>query len=278
MTTQNFLITGATGKTGKRVARLLRDQGHEIREGSRGSEIPFDWNNPATWDTALAGISAMYIVVPDLGYESAVSQVHAFARMAFATGVKRAVLISYRDTGGGNIQVVQRTERAMADSGLALTILRLRWFSQNFSEFFQLDSILAGDIRFPAADGREAYVDLDDVAEVAVATLTGDLHIGKVYELTGPRPLSFGQIADELSRATGRTINYTPLNIDEFVAEQTALGVPQEAAEGMGTVYSFIGSGELDNTTNDIETVLGKPARDFTEYATTTAATGVWNV
>lgn len=273
---QHFLITGATGKTGRRVAGLLKDGGHPAREASRSSKIRFDWAVRSTWAPALDAITAAYVVMPDLGSPGAVEQARAFADLAAAHGVERAVLVSVPASGGMDMDTVTATEQAFVQAGLGLTVLRLRWFSQNFSEDFLHPDVASGDLRFPAGDGQEAFVDADDIAEVAVAALLDRRHTGQSYEVTGPRLLSFHDIAAELSAATGRAITYTPLSLEQFTAEQLSNGVPEGWAHMLGSLYAHIGTGALATTTHDVEKVLGKPARDFTAFAQASAAAGTW--
>ncbi|ROS30023.1 uncharacterized protein YbjT (DUF2867 family) [Rathayibacter sp. PhB127] len=276
MTTSTVLVTGVTGKTGRRLVPLLRAAGHTVREGSRRAATPFDWDDTATWPAALADIDAVYVVLPDLGSASTVDQVRSFARAASAAGVRTAVMVSFPETGGMDTDVVATTEQQFTDAGLALTVLRLRWFNQNFSEDFLTDSVRQGVLRLPAGSGREAFVDADDIAEVALAALTETTRIGRSYDLTGPRSLSFHDIADELSRATGRSIRYEPISTDTYIEEQQATGVPEEFAQMLAALYNQIGTGALDHTSEDIDSVLGRPARDFRDYADATATTGVW--
>ena len=276
MSAETYLITGATGKTGRRVVRLLAGRGYAVREASRSTATTFSWTDQTTWPAALAGVTAVYIVLPNLGSPEAIEQVRAFAQRAAVAGVTRAVMVSVPVSGGMDVDVVEQTERQITDAAISLTVLRLRWFNQNFSEDFLLGAATAGELRLPAGDGREAFVDADDIAEVAVAALTDPAHAGRSYELTGPRLLSFAEIADELSTAQGRTVSYVPLSVDEFVAEQVGDGVPAEWAQMLGELYAHIGSGALATTSDDITRVLGKPATDFTDYARSAAATGVW--
>lgn len=274
MTNTTILVTGATGKTGRRVLTLLQEENLTVRAGSRSSETPFDWDNPSTWPAALHSVDAVYVVHPGLGSPTARDQVRAFARAASDVGVRKVVMVSVPDVGGMDVDIVNATEQSFPDAGIELTVLRLRWFFQNFSEDFLIEPVLAGALRLPAGDGREAFIDADDIAEVAVVALTNDGHDGHSYELTGPVALSFSDIATELSAATGRVITYEAPTLDDYVAEQTQQGVPGEWAQMLGGLYERIGSGVLNSVSNDVEKVLGKPARNFRHYAKATAS--IW--
>ncbi|MFD6059489.1 Rossmann-fold NAD(P)-binding domain-containing protein [Rhodococcus wratislaviensis] len=274
--TTRVLVTGATGKTGRRVTAILRGRGEPVRDASRTGGTPFDWTDLTTWHAALTDIAAVYIVTPDITDPAVVDQFRAFGQQAVSAGVTRATLLSVPHTGPVDTSPTAAAEEELAKTGLGLTILRLRWFHQNFSEDFLTPAVIAGDLRLPAGDGREAFVDADDIAEVVARTLTDNSHVGRSYELTGPRLLSFTDIAHELTKATGRTITYTPLTTEEYIAEQIDAGTPEEWARLSAHLYQGIASKALETTTTDIEQILGRPARDFTDYAAHTVTQGTW--
>lgn len=127
---------------------------------------------------------------------------------------------------------------------------------------------MSGELRLPAGEGKNPFIDADDIAEVAVATLTDPQHNCASYELrSGPRALSFAEVAEELTQATGRTISYTPLSTEEYVNEQIQEGFPAEFAELLAGTFGSIAAGNLEVSSPDVESVLGKPARDFQDLA-----------
>lgn len=276
MSTNPILVLGATGKTGRRVTALLQERGLAVRSASRNTQVPFDWNDQSTWSAAVEGVRTVYIVHSGLGTPKAAEQVHAFARIAAAAGVTKAVLVSTPDDGSPFSDAMRAAEKHIVDAGLSLTSLRLRWFYQNFSEDFLLPSVLSGELRLPAGTGKEAFVDADDIAEVAVAALTDDRHNGRLYEVTGPRLLSFAEIADEITRGAGHDVQYVPLDPDTFVAEQVALGVPADWAYMLSAMYQDIANEKLQTVSGDVEAVLGKPARDFSTFVSKMANDVVW--
>ncbi|MPQ57081.1 NmrA family NAD(P)-binding protein [Duganella sp. FT27W] len=276
MSSSPILVTGATGKTGRRVAAVLAQRGFPVRAVSRNSTIRLDWDDASTWPAALQGVRAVYIVHPGLGGDGAAAQVEQFVRAAAAAGVEKAVLASTPDDGSDFSRSMRAAESHIVAAGLQLTSLRLRWFFQNFSEDFLLQPVLSGELRLPAGDGKEAFVDADDIAEVAVAALTDARHNGRRYDLTGPRLLSFADVAREITDGAGHPLTYVPVDSDTYVAEQLAQQVPQEWARAFAALYQDIASGKLAQVSADVEAVLGKPARDFSGFVSNTARGGAW--
>ncbi len=272
--TDPILVIGATGKTGRRVADRLTAQGWTVRGASRHTDPAFDWDDPATWEAAVAGVPAAYVTfAPDLSFPGADERIGAFAATAGAAGVERLVLLSGRGEPGA-----VRSEDALLATGVPATILRASWFDQNFSEHFLLEPVLRGEIALPAADVPEPFVDVDDIADAAVVALTEDGHTGHVYELTGPRALTFAEAAEVLSDATGRSIRYVPVTADGFVAGLAGEGVPVDEAAALAALFAEVLDGRNASTADGIPRVLGRPARDFVEYARTAAAAGAWDV
>ncbi|CAM5267744.1 NAD(P)H-binding protein OS=Streptomyces tendae OX=1932 GN=F3L20_12780 PE=4 SV=1 [Streptomyces tendae] len=167
-------------------------------------------------------------------------------------------------------------ERALGAVGLEATLLRPRWFFQNFSEDFLRDAVRSGDVRLPAGQGKEAFVDAEDIAAVAVTALTQDGHAGQDYELSGPRLMSFADAVADIAHATGHGIGCTALSAETYAAEQRAHGVPEDWVRLTTGLYAEVRSGALNSLTGEVEKVLGRPARDFTDHARTTAAQGAW--
>ncbi|MFB8211052.1 MULTISPECIES: NmrA family NAD(P)-binding protein [unclassified Streptomyces] len=267
--TNTTLVIGGTGKTGRRVADRLSAKGLPVRIGSRSGTPPFVWEDPATWDAALDGVSAVYITYyPDLAFPGAAETVGAFAKAAVAKGARRLVLLSGRGEEGAVI-----SEDKVKESGADWTVVRASWFNQNFSESFFHDLVMAGEIVLPTGDAVEPFVDADDIADVAVAALTDDKHIGKTYELSGPRLLSFGDIAQELGKATGRTITYIPVSVDEYRQALAENGLPVEFAD----LFGLILDGRNAHLVHGVEEATGRKPKDFADFARDAAASGVWN-
>lgn len=263
------LVVGGTGKTGRRVAERLSALGYAVRVGSRSAAVPFDWHDEGTWDAALEGVSAAYLTYcPDLAFPGAVEAVGAFSRRAVERGVGRLVLLS-----GRGEEAAEAGEKAVMESGAAWTVVRCAWFDQNFSESFFLEPVLAGELALPVGGAVEPFVDVEDIADVAVAALTRAGHAGEVYELTGPRLLSFADVARELSAVTGREVRFAPVSPEAYRLVLEEAGLPGDFAE----LFSVILDGRNASLGDGVRRALGREPRDFADYARAAAATGVWN-
>ncbi len=272
--TKPILVLGGTGKTGGRVAQKLWDRGVAVRIGSRSAEPCFDWDDKATWAPALDGVSAVYIAYyPDLAVPGALEAVGSFTETALAAGVRRIVLLS-----GRGEEEAQRAEQALQESGADWTIVRASWFAQNYSESFLLDAVLAGEIALPSNGVTEPFIDADDIAEVAVAALTDESHIGQLYEVTGPRLMSFADAAGEIAKASGRAIGSSEIPAEDYAAQLKTFGVPPEVASLVMYLFTTVLDGRNEFVADGVERALGRAPQDFAAYARDAAATGVWGI
>lgn len=266
------LVLGGTGKTGRRVVERLKAEGHEVRVGSRSAVPSFDWDKEKSWDASLKGVTAVYITyAPDLAFPGASDAIEAFVAKAKRAGVKRLVLLS-----GRGEEEAQACERIVQASGIDWTIVRASWFNQNFSEGAFIEMVLNGAITLPAGNTPEPFVDANDIADVAVSALTLDHHAGQVYEVTGPRLMTFADIAAELSAATGREIAYVDIPHEAFMAEIEKSGVPRDVAWMLDYLFSTVLDGRNASLTDGVARALGRPPKDFSAYAREVARTGIW--
>lgn len=272
MQSKPILVIGATGKTGSRVATKLENAGHSVRPGSRSSAFPFDWEVPETWRPALDGVGSAYVTYfPDLAFPGAVEKLEALCKVAKDAGLNRLVLLSGR--GEHHARLGEDVVRA---SGIDYTIVRAAWFAQNFSEGYLRDPILEGVLPMPGNGIKEPIIDIDDIAEVVVAALTEDGHTGRLYEVTGPRLMTFAEMAENLSGAIGRPIQHIPISFEDFHQN-----VAQVGGDFVADVFTTIARETLDgrnaHVCDGVERALGRAPRDFTEFATRAANAGSWS-
>jgi uncharacterized protein YbjT (DUF2867 family) len=268
-----ILVLGATGKTGRRIVERLQARGVPTRIGSRSAQPPFDWEDRATWAPALRGVCALYITYyPDLAVPGAPDAVGVLARMAAEHGVQRLVLLS-----GRGEEEAQRSEEIVKQAGIEWTILRSSWFDQNFSEGFLLDSVLSGAVALPVGGVREPFVHADDLADIAVAALTEDGHGGRLYEVTGPRLMTFGEAVAEIAQAAGRDVRFDTVPMGAFTAELDRAGMSTDEVWLVNYLFSEVLDGRNESLSDGVQRALGREPRDFSDYVAATAPTGVWN-
>jgi uncharacterized protein YbjT (DUF2867 family) len=267
------LVVGGTGKTGARVVDRLVSRGLPIRSVAPSSEPPFDWTDETTWAPALRGIGSAYVTYfPDLAAPGAPAAIRSFTDLALASGVRRLVLLA----GRGEAEA-EECEQIVRDSGADWTIVRSTWFCQNFSESYLLEPIRRGHVLLPAGDVGEPFVDAGDIADVAVAALTDDRHVGQTYELTGPRLLTFAEAVAEIADAVGREIRYTQVSAEEFAAALREQNVPDAFVDLLLYLFTTVLDGRNARLTDGVRRALGREPRDFADYARESAATGVWD-
>ncbi|WKX13517.1 NAD(P)H-binding protein [Streptomyces sp. NL15-2K] len=265
------VVTGASGRTGGRVARAAAAAGLTVRPASRARG--FDWQDPTTWAQTLRGADAAYLVYPsDVGAPAAAEAVGALAREAVGLGVRRLVLLSAR---GAELAVP--AEEALKSSGADWTVVRASWFMQNFSEGPLVEGLRQGELVFPGGEVREPFVDVRDIADVVVAVLrSGDRYVGRTLEVTGARSLTWREAVGEISEAVGRKFVYTPVPVRAYGETLAEFGVPAEEVEALVEVFESTLDGRNAHVTDAVRQVLGREARDFTDFAREAAAEGTW--
>lgn len=268
-------VTGAPGKTGRRVMAHLAARGVAARPLSRRSSTPFDLEDEATWTDALRGATSLYLVVP-FPLTDPVGTVGRLAARAADLGVRRQVLLSARGIGQPGMELFTALEAAVTEAGPATTLLRPTWFAQNFTEDFFEPAIRRGVLRLPAGDLRDPFIDAGDIAEVAAATLTSDAFEGQAIELSGPRVLSFRDTAAIITAARGVPVTYEEVDADAYRRELVADGHREEDAEVILGVLDLLRDGRSAHLASGVEDVLGRPPRDFAAYVADVAATGAW--
>lgn len=273
MHTSPVLVIGNNGKTGRRVASRLQALGYATRGVSRSTSPAFDWQDPRSWRAALDGTRSAYVMFyPDLAIPTAEATIRQFVAVAKDAGLEHLLLLSGRGEPGA-----ERAEAVLANSGLDWNVVRASWFMQNFSESFMLDGILNGALQLPAGDTVEPFIDADDIADVAVAALTRPALRNRLFELSGPRALSFADCAAEISQAVGYPVNYTPIDIETFIQSLRRQGAPEEMTWLMRELFTVVFDGRNAAPTRGVDDVLGRPATDFSEFLRKAIASGAWD-
>jgi uncharacterized protein YbjT (DUF2867 family) len=243
----SILVIGGTGKTGRRVTDRLRARGHDVRVAARSTG--FHWDRPDTWAPHLAGARAVYLVTNPLSTDPSKEVADLLGRTD-----ARVVLLSARD-------MHSPAEAPVRGHPGGWTILRPTWFAQNFTEDLFTPFMRTGRLALPAGEGREPFVDLEDVADVAVEALTDPRHGGRTYELSGPELLSFREAVALL----GGGVEYIPVTAEEFTRENAGFG--EEFAEYTASLLVDIANGANAYLSDGVQQVLGRAPGDFAGFA-----------
>jgi uncharacterized protein YbjT (DUF2867 family) len=266
------VILGGTGKTGSRVTERLRAAGTPVRPVGRRTPIPFDWADRGTWDAAIAGADRAHVAyAPDLAVPGALEDVQALTERLVTGGVQRIVLLS----GRGEPEAADAEDVVIA-SGVEWGVVRCSWFFQNFTESYLRDPLVQGALHLPAGAVSEPFVDLDDVADVAAATLLDASLTGRIHELTGPELLTFGDVTEIVSRYTDRDIDYIPISAEEYSQAALAEGVPADVVSLLRYLFAVVLDGRNESVTDGVEQALGRAPRSFESFAAASAAAGLW--
>ncbi|NQX03300.1 NmrA family NAD(P)-binding protein [Rathayibacter sp. VKM Ac-2856] len=265
-----FLLLGGAGRTGSRILERLVARDRPVRLASRSTG--FDWDDRSTWPQPLSDARAVYVCFsPDLAFPGVPERMAELGRLAASTGVERLVLLSGRGEEGA-----RASEAALREGGLPVAVLRCSWFQQNFSEHFLTGPVRRGRLALPAPDVPEAFVDLEDVADAAVAALLRAEPAAGTWELSGPELLTFTDIARILQEEIGAPVEFAQVAVPEFVDDLASDGVPPEEAEPLARLFTEILDGRNASLASGVEALLGRAASPFRAYARRTAATGVW--
>jgi uncharacterized protein YbjT (DUF2867 family) len=267
------LVLGATGKTGSRVANRLLSHGLPVRTAARsGADAHFDWDDPETYAPALDGVKRVYLLGPVMRTDFA-DQISVFLDRAEAAGARHITYLSAYGIDAAPPETAMRSVELDLLSRRSLThaILRPAWFMQNFSETFLKP--IGGAILVPTGDGAEAFVDAEDIAAVASATLVDpEAHAGAQYALTGPEALTLAEAATIISDVSGLAIDYIDIDREEWVAGAVASGVPAEYGGVLRVLTETIASGRGSRPNSDVAKATGTAPTRFADFARRTAA------
>jgi len=275
-----LLITGATGNVGGEIVRSLNAAGRAPRiyvrdpakaarlsPGAKYEAVSGDFADLAAFRRALEGVEALFLVTTeDDAFIEGLADLMAAVRGA---GVRRCVVLSATADMDSSVDFIRRhgeIERRIRQSGVEHTFLHPDWFMQNFDHF-----AAAGAINFPAGAGKTSFVDVRDVADLAIRCLIEPHHVGLTYSPTGPRAISFAEAALILSRSLGRLISYRDVPADQFAAGLIRAGLPAWRAQMQAGMTLGLRLGLISEPSQDVRFVLGRPPRSFEAYAASLA-------
>jgi len=267
--TPTVLVLGATGTTGSRVVRALRERGVVPREASRTAAGPtrFDWRDETTWEPALQGVQRLYLVAPTDGSDPAPT-VARFLTASIDAGLRRVVLLSSSalepaPAGPGALPAVVRA--AVPE----WAVLRPSWFMSNMlGETPLAAGLRAGEVVTATGAGRVAFVDPDDIAAVAVQALLAEPSLNTELVLTGPATHSYNELCELVADSRGHPIRYHSATVQEYADHLVRAGLPAAYAPLLAGLDEPISRGSEDRITDTVSQVTGRPAGTLYAFIT----------
>lgn len=271
------LVTGASGNIGGFVVTALTRAGLPVRAagtdpaalGRRYPNVPavqLDFGDPATFAPAVDGAVGLFLMRPP-----AIARVgptlNALLDVAEQHGVGHVVFSSVTGADTNRVVPHHRVETHLASTKLSWTILRPGFFAQNLADSYRHDMVDDDRIYLPAGNGRAAFIDVRDVADVAAMVFADPAaHRGCGYVLTGPRALNFSEVATVLSAELGRTITYQPASVLGYLRHVHGQGLPWAQALVQTVLHAGLRRGQAEQIDPTAERLLGRPPRTLQNY------------
>ena len=283
-------VTGAGGTLSSEVIRQLEqkapfraayfsDKAAETARARGIDAVVIDYNQPKTLRAAFQGCDTLFLLGPNALNQTEL-ELNA-VEAAKAAGVRHIVkqsVMGAAEEAYSLANIHRPVEKAIEESGLAWTFLRPNSFMQNAVTFMAQTIRAEGAFYSASGQARISHVDVRDIAAVAVTALRAPGHEGRIYTLSGPEALTYDDMADELSKALGRTIRHISLSPADLKAGMLAEGMPEAIADRMLDLERYFREDRASRITEDVRQVTGREPRRFAEYVQATAPTGVWNV
>lgn len=269
------LVTGGTGKTGRLVAEQLAARGVEARVATRQptstAQVRFDWDDATTYAPALDGVTSVYLVAPTDRTEH-LGAMRPFLEQATANIPGKLVLLSASTFGEGG-PMMGEVHAWLRANAPCWSVLRPTWFMQNFTTQHLSSIIHEGCIYSATRDGRVPFIDAADIAAVAVEALVDPALGSGDHVLTGPEALTYGQVAQAISEAAGRPVRHCRLSVDQLAARYAGFGIPPHYAATLAQMDDAIADGAEDRTTMEVQQIAGRPANTLASFLATQSVT-----
>jgi uncharacterized protein YbjT (DUF2867 family) len=270
-----ILVTGATGNAGQSLLKMLLAKGYGVRAATRNinripsdsgvEAVPFEYSNPNTFSHALEGTTGVFLVAPPMDPKIP-QKIGPFLQAAKDVGVPHLVMLSALGVEKDEESPLRALEHLVSDTSLPYTILRPNFFMENFTSNLAPMIREQNGIFLAAGSGKTSFVSTDDIAEVAAIAFS-EGGSGKEYFLTGPEALDHDEVADLISRATGRLVTYQDISEELMLQVAREKGLPEPTVQYLGRLYEAVRAGFCAAVYDDIRRLTSHEARSFQDFA-----------
>ncbi len=273
-----ILVTGATGNVGSEVAKGLLAAGQPVRVaaynitqaremfGDAPEIVPFDFTNPATFAAAFTGIERLFLVRPP-ALSNVDRDIAPAVQAAVDAGVQHIVFLSIQGVEQNKMVPHYKIEQLLLRLDVAYTFLRCGFFMQNLSTTHRAEIRDEDQVAVPVGQAKTSFIDVRDIAAVAVKTLAEDGHVGQIYTLTGAEALDYHEVAATLSNVLGRKIIYTNPSPLVFLWRQWRGGSKFAFALVVTALYTITRMGNAETVTGDVVRILGRQPIRLEQFA-----------
>jgi uncharacterized protein YbjT (DUF2867 family) len=282
---ESILVTGASGNIGSEVVKQLlsdapyvsikaalhsRQNVKKVKERDRVKVIPIEYNEPDTLRQALNDVDKLFLLTPDLpnAADLASNAVTEAKEAGIRHIVKQSVMGADLEADVGTMRLHRQVEKFIEQSGISFTFLRPNEFMQNFINFHSPSIKGNNAFYIPLEDAKVSLVDVRDIAAVAVKSLLDeDKHKNKTYLITGPEALSYHQVAEMLSNATGKKISYVNISEEEAKVAMKEIGMSDWLINTVSELSDYFRKGKASEISSAVEEVTERKPISFYQFA-----------
>ncbi len=273
MKTEKILIVGANGTVGSEIVKILKASGHAIKATTSKAALTQDGVEYVKVDLATGvgiheafdGVDKAFLLSPP-GHADHYSILAPLIQEAKRRSLKKVVLMTAMGANASDSTPFRKAEIELENSGLDYNIIRPNWFFQNFNTFWVGGIKASNVIELPAGKALTSFIHTKDVSAVAAKLLTSDEFKNKDFDLTGPTAIDHAQVAKEISKVTGKSVEYKDTAPEKLGETLLSWGIPKDYVNFMILIFGFLKEGYNAGLTQNVKLITGQNPKSLSDY------------